>query len=217
MRQMDVEVQKMLEGRQTASGGGRQGAEAVGSRVLARRRSRTPERRARCRASPCSSGSAAPLDASQSLAKRTHPADGDLSRDCASTKPRRISSMAPSCRTRHGTAGRRLSLRRAGDRCSSVLLMLFPMVMVFRYSLMDGAIMKPDAAFVGLQNYPADLRRSGVLAVDRQHALFHDHERDLPPPHRPGLRAAAELEARQSAAHAASCGCSTSCPGCSPP
>ncbi|ANP89430.1 carbohydrate ABC transporter permease [Rhizobium leguminosarum] len=34
-----------------------------------------------------------------------------------------------------------------------VLLMLFPMVMVFKYSLMDGAIMKKDAAFAGLQNY----------------------------------------------------------------
>ncbi|ACM30124.1 sugar ABC transporter permease [Agrobacterium sp. SHOUNA12C] len=34
-----------------------------------------------------------------------------------------------------------------------VLLMLFPMMMVFRYSLMDGAIMKKNAAFVGLQNY----------------------------------------------------------------
>jgi multiple sugar transport system permease protein len=33
------------------------------------------------------------------------------------------------------------------------LLMLFPMIMVIRYSLMDGAIMKKDAAFVGLQNY----------------------------------------------------------------
>ncbi|ACS59420.1 carbohydrate ABC transporter permease [Rhizobium leguminosarum] len=34
-----------------------------------------------------------------------------------------------------------------------VLLMLFPMVMVFKYSLMDGAIMKKTAAFAGLQNY----------------------------------------------------------------
>jgi multiple sugar transport system permease protein len=34
-----------------------------------------------------------------------------------------------------------------------VLLMLFPMVMVLRYSLMDGAIMKRDAVFNGLQNY----------------------------------------------------------------
>ncbi|MCD7109583.1 sugar ABC transporter permease [Rhizobium sp. DKSPLA3] len=33
------------------------------------------------------------------------------------------------------------------------VLMLFPMIMVFRYSLMDGAIMKKDAAFVGFQNY----------------------------------------------------------------
>jgi multiple sugar transport system permease protein len=33
------------------------------------------------------------------------------------------------------------------------LLMLFPMVTVLRYSLLDGAIMKPNAAFVGLQNY----------------------------------------------------------------
>ena len=33
------------------------------------------------------------------------------------------------------------------------LLMLFPMVMVLRYSLMDSAIMKPNATFVGLQNY----------------------------------------------------------------
>ncbi len=31
--------------------------------------------------------------------------------------------------------------------------MLFPMVMVFKYSLMDGAIMKKDAAFAGVQNY----------------------------------------------------------------
>ena len=35
------------------------------------------------------------------------------------------------------------------------LLMLFPMLTVLRYSLMDGAIMKKDAAFVGLQNYVA--------------------------------------------------------------
>ncbi|TBY77652.1 sugar ABC transporter permease [Rhizobium leguminosarum bv. viciae] len=34
-----------------------------------------------------------------------------------------------------------------------VLMMLFPMVMVFKYSLMDGAIMKKDAAFAGVQNY----------------------------------------------------------------
>jgi multiple sugar transport system permease protein len=34
-----------------------------------------------------------------------------------------------------------------------VLLMLFPMIMVFRYSLIDGAIMKKNAAFAGLQNY----------------------------------------------------------------
>ncbi|RWY78334.1 sugar ABC transporter permease [Rhizobium leguminosarum] len=34
-----------------------------------------------------------------------------------------------------------------------VLLMLFPMVMVFKYSLMDGAIMKKEAAFAGVQNY----------------------------------------------------------------
>jgi multiple sugar transport system permease protein len=33
------------------------------------------------------------------------------------------------------------------------LLMLFPMIAVLRYSLMDGAIMKPNAAFIGLQNY----------------------------------------------------------------
>ena len=33
------------------------------------------------------------------------------------------------------------------------LLMLFPMLMVLRYSLLDGAIMKPNAAFAGLQNY----------------------------------------------------------------
>jgi multiple sugar transport system permease protein len=35
------------------------------------------------------------------------------------------------------------------------LLMLFPMVMVVRYSLMDGAIVKKDAEFAGLQNYRA--------------------------------------------------------------
>ncbi|WEZ84464.1 sugar ABC transporter permease [Rhizobium sp. 32-5/1] len=35
------------------------------------------------------------------------------------------------------------------------LLMLFPMLMVVRYSLMDGAIMKKGAAFVGFQNYMA--------------------------------------------------------------
>jgi multiple sugar transport system permease protein len=34
-----------------------------------------------------------------------------------------------------------------------LVLMLFPMLTVLRYSLMDGAIMKKDAAFVGLQNY----------------------------------------------------------------
>ncbi len=33
------------------------------------------------------------------------------------------------------------------------LLMLFPMITVLRYSLMDGAITKKDASFVGLQNY----------------------------------------------------------------
>jgi multiple sugar transport system permease protein len=35
------------------------------------------------------------------------------------------------------------------------LLMLFPMIMVVRYSLMDGAITKKDAAFAGMQNYGA--------------------------------------------------------------
>ena len=34
-----------------------------------------------------------------------------------------------------------------------VLLMLYPMIMVVRYSLMDGAIIQKDPAFVGLQNY----------------------------------------------------------------
>lgn len=34
-----------------------------------------------------------------------------------------------------------------------IVLMLFPMLMVLRYSMMDGAIMKKGAAFVGLQNY----------------------------------------------------------------
>lgn len=33
------------------------------------------------------------------------------------------------------------------------LLMLFPMAMVFRYSLLDGAILSPDPIFVGLQNF----------------------------------------------------------------
>jgi multiple sugar transport system permease protein len=33
------------------------------------------------------------------------------------------------------------------------LLMLYPMIAVLRYSLMDGAIMKHDAAFIGLENY----------------------------------------------------------------
>lgn len=33
------------------------------------------------------------------------------------------------------------------------LLMLFPMLNVLRYSVMDGAIMKKNAVFVGLQNY----------------------------------------------------------------
>lgn len=33
------------------------------------------------------------------------------------------------------------------------LLMLFPMLTVLRYSLMDGAITKKDASFIGLQNY----------------------------------------------------------------
>jgi multiple sugar transport system permease protein len=33
------------------------------------------------------------------------------------------------------------------------LLMLYPMIAVLRYSLMDGAIMKQDAAFIGLENY----------------------------------------------------------------
>jgi multiple sugar transport system permease protein len=33
------------------------------------------------------------------------------------------------------------------------LLMLFPMITVLRYSLLDGAITKKDAALVGLQNY----------------------------------------------------------------
>jgi multiple sugar transport system permease protein len=35
------------------------------------------------------------------------------------------------------------------------LLMLFPMIMVIRYSLMDGAIAKKNAGFAGLQNYRA--------------------------------------------------------------
>jgi multiple sugar transport system permease protein len=35
------------------------------------------------------------------------------------------------------------------------LLMLFPMIMVVRYSLMDGAIVTKDPAFAGLQNYRA--------------------------------------------------------------
>jgi multiple sugar transport system permease protein len=33
------------------------------------------------------------------------------------------------------------------------LLMLFPMIMVLRYSLLDGAITRKNAAFIGLQNY----------------------------------------------------------------
>jgi multiple sugar transport system permease protein len=33
------------------------------------------------------------------------------------------------------------------------LLMLYPMIAVLRYSLLDGAITKPKAAFIGLENY----------------------------------------------------------------
>ena len=33
------------------------------------------------------------------------------------------------------------------------VLMLFPMIMVIRYSLLDGAIVRKDATFAGLQNY----------------------------------------------------------------
>ena len=33
------------------------------------------------------------------------------------------------------------------------LLMLFPMAMVFRYSVLDGAILKPNPEFVGIANF----------------------------------------------------------------
>lgn len=33
------------------------------------------------------------------------------------------------------------------------LLMLFPMIVVFRFALLDGAILNPDPTFVGLQNF----------------------------------------------------------------
>jgi len=33
------------------------------------------------------------------------------------------------------------------------LLMLYPMVAVFRYSMLDGAILKPDPAFVWFDNF----------------------------------------------------------------
>ena len=47
------------------------------------------------------------------------------------------------------------------------LLMLFPMVMVIRYSLMDGAIVKKNAGLRRAGELPGDLHRSGLLAVGR--------------------------------------------------
>ena len=47
------------------------------------------------------------------------------------------------------------------------LLMLFPMVTVIRYSLMDGAIVKKNAGFAGLANYQEIFDRSGLLGVGR--------------------------------------------------
>jgi multiple sugar transport system permease protein len=55
---------------------------------------------------------------------------------------------------RHRTAKRILPfLYVAPATLLLVLLMLFPMTMVIRYSLMDGAIIQKDPSFVGLQNY----------------------------------------------------------------
>ena len=96
------------------------------------------------------------------------------------------------------------------------LLMLFPMVMVIRYSLMDGAIVKKNAGFAGLQNYRAVFADPVFWESVGQHALLHRDERDLPPADRPRLRAAAELDRGSTRRSGASCGCSSSCRGCSP-
>ena len=69
------------------------------------------------------------------------------------------------------------------------LLMLFPMVMVIRYSLMDGAITKKDPAFAGLQNYRTIFADPVFWQSVWQHALLRRDERDLPPADRPRLRA----------------------------
>ena len=71
-------------------------------------------------------------------------------------------TVGPRGRTRK----RRLVSYKAGKRLVPLLyvtpatllfcvLMLFPMIMVVRYSLMDGAIVKKDAAFAGVANYMA--------------------------------------------------------------
>ena len=77
------------------------------------------------------------------------------------------------------------------------LLMLFPMAMVFRYSLLEGAIMTPESDLCRSPELPGALLRSRVLGVDRPHALFLDRQRHLPSHHRAGLCADAEREAAE--------------------
>ena len=70
--------------------------------------------------------------------------------DTASPKAR-ISGGLISYQATHA-AGRRY-LYVAPATLLFCLLMLFPMVTVFRYSLLDGAIVKKNAGFVGFENY----------------------------------------------------------------
>ena len=142
MRQMDVEVQKLLEGQADRAGSGRRHAGAVGGRIRQVGDANWP-------------GSATRAAGAAGSAARSRP-------DRRGTAWPTPSRMRPARRPGAASAG--LISYKASRRLVPLLyvtpatllfclLMLFPMVMVFRYSLLDGAILKKNAAFVGLQNF----------------------------------------------------------------
>ena len=139
MRQMDIEVQKMLEGDADRAGSGRRHAEAVGGRVR------------QVTAAGTRPGSAVALPGARNArpdrrGNRVAHAIQDVTTAKARTRKRGLISY---------NARKRLVplLYVSPATLLFCLLMLFPMVMVIRYSLMDGAIVKKNAAFAGLRNY----------------------------------------------------------------
>ena len=188
MRQMDVEVQKMLEGQRDRAGSSRSHAGAVGGRI--RRSSAEGEARQRHRLPGTGPVSAlatrsrgfphgprhprfdrreAPNPSARAdLLQGRHPAGS------AALRHSRDPALLPAHAIPHGH-GHPLLAARWRDHAEE---------------------RRPCRA----AELPGSLRRSGLLGVGREHALFHRYERGLPSAHRPRLCDDSELDAGQSGA-----------------